>query len=217
MNVFLFLYPIKPYIDHKLERWITRGVIERQMQFFNELIEGRYRDTGYRVAWLLFCNENDNQTVDRKIIDSRVVLQPDDILVNAGVPFSDDPGTWVYPSEKYIFSQLPQDISHLRIGGFHYSDCVSRVGEYAYRELGMVNRVLIDEDLALSFWVNSLNMFDPVYAEGKDREDPYNNIPIHREMSYEGLGYTAMPDWETDSMWVYMRKMRSSQPWFVHE
>lgn len=215
--VVLFLYPLAEYIRSSIGYHDYMSIIaDKQVKLLNKLITKRYRNKGYRVAWVLFCEKDNPEKFDFALIDSRVDIFPQDQLINAGVPFACNEKDWVYPDPGQIMAQLEGDLDSLRLGGFHRQDCVSKVAEYAYMKLGLGEKVIVDEDLTELFWFKARVAVDPKYQDKED-ERLLNRLIFDREMTYEGFGYIAEPEWETNRLWQIIREERRHKPWFVHK
>ena len=230
MNVVLFLYPIAVYVKHSCHNY-NKTIARKQIKLFTEIISKRYREKGYTIAWVLFTKPDDPNKIDWKFVDRRLWIdRKNDLLILAGVPLGVDKDgvseqelaadgiagipNWQYPDLHHIFKQLPREIDHLRIGGFHFSDCVSKAGEFAYKEWDLKDRVVVDEDITDLGWMTLQHAVTP---SEENVESPRFHFVMEREMSYEGFGYTKYPDWETGEMWKFMRKSRNRSPWFVHK
>lgn len=151
-KVFLYLYPIEEYTkvfllnDNELyEEWN----IKRPLPILNEAIQKRYRENGYQIVFVLYP--------DKKIYG--VDLKKDDKIIYTDILFSENSATDEhnkekkgfipkYPSERMIIDQLG-NIDNLVVGGYHFSDCVKRVAEWA---LNSGIDTLVDLDLTDLFF-----------------------------------------------------------------
>lgn len=151
-KVFLYLYPIEEYIKMFLfyndERYDHLN-IKRPLPILNETITKRYREKGYEVMFALYP--------DKEIFG--IDLKENDKIIYTDVRFTDATGynpdgsekeekDIIYPSEYFLLEQVGK-CDELRIGGFHYSDCVKRVAEVA-RKFG--TNTLVDLDLTDLFF-----------------------------------------------------------------
>lgn len=151
-KVFLYLYPIEEYFEMFLfysdEHYNEFGV-KRPLPILNETITKRYRDKGYEVMFALYP--------DKELFG--IDLYENDKIIYTDVRFRDASGYYpdgkekddkdiYYPSEYFLLEQVGK-CDELRIGGFHYSDCVKKVAEVAIEE-GI--STLVDLDLTDLFF-----------------------------------------------------------------
>lgn len=172
-NTFLYLYPVSEYFHHEIKRlaphYENESFIAKELsdyknadsvddqniikkialvktyslaeeQYFNTLntcIDKRYRMQDYSIKFVTFSDTP---------VDYHVNVIGDDTIIHADISFSDMVERSIYANAQYIINQLrnSNEISHLRIGGFHMRDCVEKVAKSAY-ESGI--DVLVDEDL----------------------------------------------------------------------
>ncbi len=156
-KVFLYLYPIEEYTkmflfqdDTLYDDWN----IKRPLPILNECIQKRYRDKGYQVVFALYPDKN----------IFGIVPQPEDKIIYTDVTFDEasecySDGTYKenfvpkYPNEQFLLNQLGH-IDELVVGGYHFKDCVKRVGETAM-EVGINTTVDLDlTDLFFSLYRN---------------------------------------------------------------
>lgn len=151
-KVFLYLYPIEEYTKMFLlsdDRLYDEWNIKRPLPILNECIQKRYRDKGYKVIFALFP--------DKDIFG--IILKKDDKTILSDITFEEFSASYSdgtekknfipkYPSEELLLSQIG-DIDKLVIGGYHFSDCVKRVGETA---LNQGIDVTVDLDLTDLFF-----------------------------------------------------------------
>lgn len=151
-NVFLYLYPLKEYIDMFLyddDSLYDAWDVPRPLPIINETIKKRYRDNGFRIIIAIYP---DKDIFGIDVYDS-------DEIIFTDIPFTTATGYYpdgtvkpneeiVYPSEEYLLKQLG-NVKSLVIGGFHFSDCVKRVAKKA-DEKGI--DTLIDLDLTDLFF-----------------------------------------------------------------
>lgn len=171
-KVFLYLYPIKEYAsmflfhdDNLYDEWN----VKRPLPILNECIQKRYRDNGYQVVFALYP--------DKEI--SGVIPKQEDRIIYTDILFSENSAvdengktkkdfTPKYPNEQLLIKQLG-DIEELVIGGYHFSDCVKRVGEIA---LAMGINTIVDLDLT--------DLFFNLY-----RQEDYFNIEEYNPNKYK--------------------------------
>jgi len=141
---FLFLYPIREYID----REITDAPDDLfALERFNEIIDARYRQCGYQINWLLFSVESRPNIPDLSLIDPRIRIHAKDRIISAGLS-RERHRKYIYPSCKKILVQL-NPASELVLGGFHQTDCVDKIARAAHHN-GLV--VIVDEDTTDQFF-----------------------------------------------------------------
>lgn len=150
-KVFLYLYPIEEYTKTFLyaDTFYELQEIEKPLPLLNECIQKRYRDKGYTIVYCLYP--------DKKIFG--IVPAKQDKIIYTDISFEqnsvyDDNGKRKrnfipkYPNEELILQQLG-DIEKIVIGGYHFNDCVKRVGNVAL-EKGI--DTLVDLDLTDLFY-----------------------------------------------------------------
>ncbi len=151
-KVFLYLYPIKEYTSMFIfsnDKLYDEWNVKRPLPILNECIQKRYRDNGYQVVYALYPDKN----------IFGIIPQEEDKIIYTDILFSensaiDDTGKIKkdfipkYPNEQLLISQLG-DIDQLVIGGYHFADCVKRVGEAA---LNMGINTIVDLDLTDLFF-----------------------------------------------------------------
>ena len=133
-KVFLYLFPIEEYTkmflfydDELYNKWNQK----KPLPILNECIQKRYRNNGYQVVFALYP--------DKHIFG--IVPTENDMIIYTDVLFSEASGVEEkgnikknfmpkYPDEQYLLDQL-SNVDELVIGGYHYGDCVRRVGEAA--------------------------------------------------------------------------------------
>ena len=159
-KVFLYLYPVKEYffLVHEDAYYELTGK-EKPLPILNEAIDRRYRKKGYQVVFALFPDrvlygveqKDGDKVIYTDISFSEVIGSGEN--VNTKVNFVPK-----YPSESHLINQLGA-IDELVIGGFHASDCVKRVAEYA---LNSGIPTLVDLDLTDMFFgrYNQKDYFD---------------------------------------------------------
>ncbi len=149
-KVFLYLYPIKEFASSEARALLDDSFcdecnIKRPFPILNECIEKRYRENGYQVVFALYPN--------KEIFG--VIPKPEDKIIFTDVTFeeainakNDKNFIPKYPNEELLLEQLGE-IQELVVGGYHYSDCVKRVGEVA-QNMGIPT--LVDLDMTDLFW-----------------------------------------------------------------
>lgn len=150
MKVFLFLYPIEQYFSNSSNQHVLRRIRERRLsvRYLNDIIQERYRKKGYQVAWMFFGGLADTHVPDTSLLSHYVDTKDGDIFVSSGVAYEGKEGH--RPNPQFVFSQLPQKITHLVLGGFHQWDCVDKVGRFVH-ERGIP--VVVDEDTTDHFLI----------------------------------------------------------------
>lgn len=211
MKVFLFLYPTTEYFESCWRFPVGQKERARELLgYFNRVVEARYRQRGYAVYWLCFSSIGDSSRSDKNGVYSPVEVAERDTIISAGVDFRTHCAEKRYADPSYVFAQLPSSLEELWIGGFHYWDCVCKMGRYAYYVAGLKGKVKVDEDLNERF-------FSRLAVEGQPGcSDPLKGLPLVRMHTYESLGYTALEDWKTSWIWSRMRRIRNLNPWFTH-
>ncbi len=145
-KVFLYLYPIKEFFSpfiHENDNFLA---------ILNETIDKRYRQKGYKIVYVVYPDK-EMYGLDKF---------PCDEVIQTDITFSthigeNSLGNHQYPSEKLLLKSF-YGVSELIIGGFHYNDCVKRVGEVA---LNIGINCLVDLDLTdLFFNLCNTNYFD---------------------------------------------------------
>ncbi len=154
-KVFLYLYPIEEYTKMFLFRddsYYDKWNIKRPLPILNECIQKRYRDHGFQVVFALYPDRNIYGIVPKpqdKIIYTDVTFEQASACYSDGTPKKDFVST--YPNEFLLLNQLGT-IEELVIGGYHFSDCVKRVGETAFK-IGIDTMIDIDlTDLFFSIY-----------------------------------------------------------------
>ena len=192
-KVLLFLYPIKAYLDHLLrdnQGWMTRtGSSVTNMNF---LIDGRYRQQGYAIYWLLFGREDDVRMPDRAELKADVIdVRAEDSLISCGIAYAEHRKHRIYPDSGYIFGQLPENMERLVLGGYHNGDCVDRLAAAWY---GKIPELRVDEDITDDF-------FPRTYFGGK--------IPLVRPRPLTLRDIEVEDRYTIDMMTAY----RKERPW----
>lgn len=171
-KVFLYLYPIEEYTKMFLfsdDKLYDEWNVKRPLPILNECIQKRYRDKGYQVVFALYPDKNIFGVIPKendKVIYTDILFSENSAIDEHGkakknfIP--------KYSNEQLLIEQLG-DVEHLVIGGYHYSDCVKRVGEIA---LNMGIDTLVDLDLT--------DLFFALY-----RQEGYFNIAEYNPLSYK--------------------------------
>lgn len=150
-KIFMYLYPIKEYTSIFLyhDRLYEDENIKRPLPILNECIQKRYRDKGYQIVYVLY-KDKEIFGIDYKEGD-KIIYTDIEFTENSGL---DENGkekiNFVpkYPNEKSIIKALG-NVDELVIGGYHYSDCVKRIGEIS---LSYGIDTIIDLDLTELFF-----------------------------------------------------------------
>ena len=151
-KVFLYLYPIKEYTEMFLfqdDKLYDEWNIKRPLPILNECIQKRYRDNGYQVVFVIYPDKNIfgvEPKKEDKIILTDVTFDEASAYYSDGTPKKNFIPK--YPNEQLILEKLG-NVDKLVIGGYHFNDCVKRVGEVA---LNMGINTTIDIDLTDLFF-----------------------------------------------------------------
>ncbi|MBQ9019100.1 MAG: hypothetical protein IJ097_02150 [Bacilli bacterium] len=179
-KVFLYLYPIeeftKMFLFHDDRLYDELGV-KRPLPILNETINKRYREQGYEIVYALYPDKEifgiEKQNGD-KVIYTDIIFDEASVYDSKGNEKRDFAPK--YPSEKYLIDQLG-DVEHLVVGGYHFSDCVKRVAEFALQS-GI--DVLIDIDMT--------DLFFNLYKQERYFEIDNYNPERYREHMINRLG-----------------------------
>lgn len=177
-KIFLYLYPIEEYINFFLydDDFYHRLNIKPPLPILNECIEKRYRAKGYQIIFLLYPDKKlyglEKKENDR-IIYTDIVFTDNSAYDDNNNPKKDFIPK--YPNLETLFKEIGP-IDNLIIGGFHFSDCVKRVGEYA---LNLGINVLIDLDLTDLFF-------------GLYKIEKYFDIDNYNPLKYKEYWYQKM-------------------------
>ena len=151
-KVFLYLYPIEEFTKMFLfndDRLYDKWGVEGPLSILNETIKRRYREKGYQIVYALYP---DKQLYGIKPDETDKIIYTDITFTEASE--YDEKGNTKkdfvpkYPSEKQLIDQLGV-VEQLIVGGYHFSDCVKRVAEYA---LQSDIDTLIDIDMTEMFF-----------------------------------------------------------------
>ena len=192
MRVFLFLYPIKDYVEFSIQNnfLLERGLDPKRL---SQIIDYRYRKRGYKVVWLLFSQGRWLHKPDRRRFSEIFEVVPEDLVLGCGVSFANHCANRHYPNLSYVFSQLPNPIDELVVGGFHQWDCVDKAAAFAHRK-GITVRV--DEDTTQFF-------FSTTASDGP--------IPLRRRGPDLYKLFSRFGD---DWMLEFVTEKRKKRPWF---
>ena len=131
--------------DELYDKWN----VKRPLPILNECIQKRYRDNCYQVVFALYHDKN----------IFGITLQPQDKIIYTDVTFDEASAYYSngnqkenfipkYSNEQLLLKQLG-NVDKLVIGGYHFNDCVKRVGEVAWN---MGINTIIDLDLTDLFF-----------------------------------------------------------------
>ena len=147
-KIFLYLYPIKEYIDMFLYSDVLyeKLDIKSPLPILNECVQRRYRENGFQIIYVLYP---DKELYGLDFKDGDKIIYTDILFSDFRNNIKDkDNPSLKYPNEKLIIESLG-NVHKLVIGGYHYSDCVKRIGEMSIR-FGI--DTLIDLDLTDLFF-----------------------------------------------------------------
>lgn len=191
MDQYLFLFPIRPFIDSSLDSCAFERKGHKPCELF-ELIDARYRKAGYGINWLLFSKDDNLSEPDLSQVPDYVKFHRKDNILNAGISFVSHISEIIYADSDYVLNQLPSH-KKLVLGGFHTFSCVDRVAERSY-EHGV--ETFVDEDTTDLFF-------------GKRA---HHDIPAKRKKwDLEALGLNGSSRYIIE----FARKSREGKPWFV--
>ncbi len=133
------------YTDTLYDKWH----VKRPLPILNACIQKRYRDQGYQIVYALYPDKKIfgmSPNKEDKIIYTDILFAENSAVDENG----NEKKNFVpkYPNEQLLIQQLG-DIEELVIGGYHFADCVKRVGEMA---LNMGIKTIIDLDLTDLFF-----------------------------------------------------------------
>ncbi len=156
-KVFLYLYPIEEYTKMFLfdnDELYDKMNIKCPLPILNECIQKRYRDKGYQVVFALYPDKNIFGITPKS---QDIIIYTDVTFDEASECYSDgnQKENFVpkYPNEQFLLNQLGH-IDELVVGGYHFSDCVKKIGETALN-MGIDTTVDIDlTDLFFSLYKN---------------------------------------------------------------
>lgn len=188
MNQFLYLYPIKEYLEYEIDRHYyildphsKEPFTEKYFSALNEAISLRYREKGFEINWAVFS--------DRSVFE-RVHTEETDRIFPADVSFEAHTSESLYPSEETLLDQIPK--GRLVVTGFHMWDCVERVARKAHKR-GI--EVLVDEDLTEFF--SGILAFDP--------ERDLQNYPSHNPRKERGGHFNRFMAARKGKPWLWQK------------
>lgn len=152
MKEFLFLYPVKAYIENSYIPRIERLHPNMREKIFgiNDIIDARYRQQGFTINWLMFQPSAENDFAEESKVSQFIHIQPHDRLLDSQITTEQtNPPLLKHADPEFVLSQLPQPIDELIIGGFHLGDCVDKIASFAYQR-GI--QVFVDEDTTEHFF-----------------------------------------------------------------
>lgn len=191
MYQYLFLFPIRQFIDSSLDSCAFERKGHCPSELF-ELIDARYRKGDYGINWLLFSKDDNLSEPDLSQVPDYAQFHKKDKILNAGISFESHISEKTYADPDFVLNQLPSH-KKLVLGGFHQWDCVDKIAERSY-ERGA--KTFVDEDTTDMFF-------------GKRT---YHNIPVKRKKwDLVALGLDGSPDYVVD----FARKSREGKSWFV--
>ncbi len=194
MRIFLFLYPIREYIDNLLKNWLLFSYNGHKVEEINEIIRVRYREQDFQIWWVVFSDRDDLSQPDFGRVYEFIEIQPQDVIVPCGVDFETHCQKRLYPNFTQIVSQLPQNLEKLVVAGFHQWDCVDKTAAAAHKR-GI--NVFVDEDLTEHFF--------PGVGLGL--------IPLVRQ----NWSLTEIMG-EHDEIWIdFALENRKDKPWFTQK
>jgi len=126
MKQYLFLYPIKEYVNRCLHSY--PNVKKHTTKELNELIRTRYRDKEYEINWLFFSKVGNPFKPDLDHASELIEILAKDRILISGLSYKEFNKIDKYPDPNFILSQLPEH-KKLVVGGFHKLDCVDRVAQ----------------------------------------------------------------------------------------
>ncbi len=200
MKKFLFLYPTRTYLDQEILNISKKLSAVKRL---NEIIDARYRSSGYQIYWLLCCAKNTPMIPDVSLIDHRINIYGTDIIISSGIREKDI--GYIYPSCEGILAQL-NPVSELVLGGFHQIDCVDRVARAAHHN-GLV--VTVDEDTTdqLFTTINIKRKLPPIRRTWKEYGHDFLSLleGMRNKFSHEEVNFGIQKH----------RAERKSKPWLV--
>ena len=190
MKIFLFLYPIKQYFKSEINNSFLFRKKNHDPKRINSIINARYREKGYQMAWLMFSDPNEALRPDISSVSDYVEILKDDIIIVSGVSFEKHLKEKKYPEYVFILAQMPHT-TELVLGGFHQWDCVDKLAEHAYRSKISTR---VDEDTTELFFLSTV-------LKGE--------IPLIRKKF-------TLKDMGINNQWlIFAKKARRGKPWFL--
>lgn len=197
MKIYLFLYPIREYVEDALTGTILKLFTEQEHDAnrLNDIINARYRVRGYAVWWLLFSASKQNPLLpDYGRLSRQITIDEQDAFFACGISFLDNVIGKQYPDPDFILNQLPKKTTHLVLGGFHQWDCVDKLACAAHAR-GLP--VIVDEDTTEQFFIYTC-------LQGK--------IPLKRPLS-EHIQKVIQDCQDRDTLDQIIER-RLNKPWF---
>ncbi len=152
MKKFVFLYPIKEYIDFEIKNSFRRieNLPEVYKKNLNKCIDLRYRKKDFGINYVVFKNSLVSEIID---------LREDDKIISAEIDYKTHK-KWIYPNPDFVIDKLGKP-EELIVSGFHMWDCVEKFAKRAF-ERGI--KTLVDEDLT-EFFVSRIAREDFKFEE----------------------------------------------------
>lgn len=146
-SVFLFCYPVWQYFEAYIEQWDATDASQVRNSCYHmfDMIDARYRQKGYKVFWMTFGKDEDRDEPDKSHLWPHLQIKKDDALISGGISAWDMFGEEEYADPEYVCGRLGT-LKRLVVGGFHAYDCVERVAQFAYQDMGLEN-TMIDIDI----------------------------------------------------------------------
>ncbi len=166
MNHFVFLFPDENHIewDSALAN-CDEALRQKYIHTLNTCIDSRYRQSGFKINYVLLRDET---------VSSYVWLRDSDSVLFSSMSLSDMTAQHEKKKDYHIDTTeilsklIPTPIQKLVVGGFYFDDCVDRFAKDAYA-VGL--DVLVDEDLTdmlptmmldENFKINSYPNYNPM-------------------------------------------------------
>ena len=152
-KIFIYAYPIYEYASIFLfdDDYLKEKGRENPFKVLNECIEKRYREKGYEIVYILYPDK-DLYGIEEKNGDK--IIYTDVRFTDASGYKEDgsekDISEIIYPNLHYIYNQIVlNNIDNIVVGGYHFSDCVRKIAEFAHE-----NNIssLVDLDLTDLFF-----------------------------------------------------------------
>ncbi len=179
-KVFLYLYPIREYIERSIQEncYDNENGFENPIFVLNECIQERYRKRGFEIY---FANYPDRELYGVQLSDNDNIIYTD-ITFNETSEYNEDSNEnsidqLKYPNEQYLLNQIG-DVKEIVIGGFHSDDCVKRVAEF-FSSRGI--DTLIDMELT--------DRFFHLYKKSYFMKENYNPANYEQYIIALGLKY----------------------------
>lgn len=173
----MFLFPN----DKLYDEWN----VKRPLPILNECIQKRYRENGYQVVYVLYPDKDIFGVIPKA--EDRIIYT--DILFSENSGIDENGETKIgfvpkYPNEQLLIEKLG-NVRQLVIGGYHYSDCVKKVGETALK-YGIDTIVDLDmTDLFFSLYRKEDYFHIEEYSPQRYKEYIYNQAERYGESLIE--------------------------------